>query len=175
MNVERLANVMGLDINNKQHTVAIIDAFYGVVSKEDFIEYCRNNKDGIEYATKTEKLDTLATRYKRELEREQLADKLKDGEKYSEHLAQKVKQTQNIIEEKSCMFRDIRLNGDRYFADHELRALASIGSTSAIIELSRLGKLADAVYDLYADKIQQKAKTGNNSIASITKKAIKRI
>ena len=79
--------------------------------------------------------------------------------RYAYILARKVRETRNIVEEKSCLFRDIRKDGERYFKDHELRALAEIGGTWSIIEMSRTGELRDRIFDLYKDKIKDKVRT----------------
>lgn len=155
----RIANILGLDADKAQHNVAIEEALHGISNIDDFIAFCRSNRDGIEYVTKTERLDILATKYKKKLFDAEVSKRLDGGKAYADILARKVRETRNIVEEKACLFRDIRKDGERYFKDHELRALAEIGGTWSIIEMSRTGELRDRIFDLYKDKIKDKVRT----------------
>ena len=151
----RLANITGLDISNAQHSVAIDEALIGISDTEAFIEYCRDKKDGIEYATKTEKLDTLATRYKRLQEQSMLPTG--QAEESSTALAQKVEAARVYLKNEIEVGNDkpfsrLKQDGERYFSDKELEALAEIGSSRYLIELSETHELKNALSKLFISK-----------------------
>jgi hypothetical protein len=142
----RLANLFGLDVNNAQHTLAIADALTGVDDPADFIEFCRSRKHGIEFVSKTEKLDLLAAEYK---SRPSRAAKITAGE-FSDRLAGKVATVRTIAknawrEGHAAPFSSIMRDGEWYFSLKELKALAKIGSPPVIFELSERGELADEI------------------------------
>jgi len=153
----RIANLFGLDINNAQHSLAIVDAMQGISDTAEFIEYCRSRKGGIEYATKTEKLDTLSHKYKQKQIDSQLEQKYQNGDAYSKRIAEKVKACRNFVEEAGCKFSEVWKDGERLFEDHEIRALKEVGSPTVVIELSRRHTLAAKISELYADKVRGQA------------------
>jgi len=143
----QIANIFGLDVNNKQHSIAIVDALNGIADAGDFVIYCREKRSEIKFASKTEKLDAIAYAYKKEqLEKRLPHDKAR---LYAKRLSDKVAMCRGVVEERHCKFYEIRLDGENYFADHELRALDSIGTVSWVIELSRLGDLEDEICKAY--------------------------
>mgnify|MGYP000223841195 CR=1 FL=1 len=64
----RLANVFGMDIDKEQHQIALLDAISEVSDPSDFIEYCREHKNSIDYANRIDKLEALYTRYKKNVD-----------------------------------------------------------------------------------------------------------
>ncbi|ADV47045.1 hypothetical protein [Nitratifractor salsuginis] len=164
-----LANVAGLDINNAQHTVAIADAVKGISDIEDFIEYVRVHKAGIEYATKTERLDILASRYKQEAAAAAVS---KDAATFSSRLAEKVKMVRTAIknewaEGRHAMLANVRdkETGAPFFTDKELRALVAVaGSTLAVIEMSERDTLQEALERMFIARKTQK-RIANTSAA----------
>lgn len=148
----RLANIFGLDTDKQQHTVAVADALEDVEDFEDFVGFCREYKETVQYANRLEKLDTLATRYKREqIEKKIDTDKARQ---YVREISRKAAGCRNIVEEKNALFRNVYLDKkNRLFETHELRALASLGlSTVGIIEASRREELEDMLYDSYVSR-----------------------
>lgn len=155
-NLFRLANIFGLDADNKQHSLAIADALKCIQDQHGFIEYCRQHKAGIEYVSKTEKLDILAERFKTVEIDARLAESYKKGDKYAVALTKKVKECMSSVEDAGCEWRNIRLGGKAFFEKHELRALSEVGSTTVVIEYARTAKLADEIAELYKNKLKQK-------------------
>ena len=86
----RLANVAGLDVENPQHLVAITDAIQEVGNElcMAFVEFVRRRKDGVEYQSKVERLDTLVSAFTREAEEEKVKDR---ANSFAYRLTQKVK------------------------------------------------------------------------------------
>lgn len=169
----RLANIFGLDLDKQQHSIAIADALQGVEDYDDFISFYRENKEAVQYANRLEKLDTLATRYKRE----QIERKInkETARNFSERVAQKVTQCRNFVEERGAKFRDVAVAGERLFTEQELRALASLGlSTTGIIEVSRRGDLQEMLEQSFVENA--KKALAEPLVKQIDlKKAIKRI
>lgn len=145
----QIANIFGLDVNNKQHSIAIIDALNGIDNLDEFVAYCRDGREKIKFASKTEKLDALAYAYKKEqLEKKLPHDKARS---YARNLSEKVKNCVQTIEDYHCRFRDI-VNADtkaRVFERHELVALSKIGTTGTVVMLSRDGDLEDKIYEAF--------------------------
>ena len=48
-NLYRLANIMGLSTDNMQQTVALKESLIGIDNVDEFLDFCRDKKDGIEY------------------------------------------------------------------------------------------------------------------------------
>ena len=152
----RLANTMGLDINNAQHSVAITEALYGIEDVNSFLEFCVDKKNGIDYETKTEKLMTLSTMYKKLQERSKLPHDT--AKSFSKQLSYKVEQTRNIVEDKNIAFSMISVDGIKFFTEKELKALQGIGSIVYIIESSRNHTLEEQLMDLFLGKFIAKSK-----------------
>jgi len=152
----KLANVMGMDIDNAQHGVGIADALNGIEEPAAFIEYCRDKKNGIEYENRIEKLDTLATMYKKIQENIKLPHDT--AKAFSKQLSHKVKQTRNIVEDKNIVFSMLKVDGEKFFTEKELKALQGIGSVIYIIESSRQNTLEEQLIDLFLGKYIAKSK-----------------
>ena len=152
----RIANSMGLDISNAQHSVAITEAIHGVEDKEAFYHYLSDKKSSIEYETKPERLLTLSRMYKKIQENIKLPHDIANA--FSKQLAHKVKQTRNIVEEKNIVFSMLKVDGEKFFTEKELKALQGIGSVIYIIESSRQNTLEDQLIDLFLGKYIAKSK-----------------
>ncbi len=157
----RLANTVGLDTKDQQHSVAIKEALFGIEDPEAFLEFCRDKKNGIEYQTKTERLDTLATKYKKlQTEAKLPHDTAKH---FSKNLANKVHQARTFIKNQIELgnkrpFSSLQVDGHKFFTDKEINALAGIGSVSFIIDLSETGELEDSLIQLFLGKFIAKSK-----------------
>ena len=155
-NLFRLANIMGLDTNDAQHTALLKESMFNITDPEDFLNYCRNQKDGIEYMNRVEKLDLLATKYKKQAEDKLLESKFTQGEQYAKALSAKITECRNFIEDNNISFGEIRgENKSKYFEDHELRMLEKIGSQISVIEYSKINRLAGEIYKKYVEAIRQ--------------------
>lgn len=158
----RLANIVGLDIANAQHSVAIDEALIGIEDREAFLEYCRDNKEGIEYATKPERLDTLATKYKKM----QASAKLPHGlsASFSHTICKKISMSRAFLKNEieagnDKPFSRLRQNGESYFTQKELNALAELKiSPASIIELFESDTLQAALIALFMSKLTAKRK-----------------
>lgn len=177
----RLANIIGLDTGSAQHNIAIVEAIHGVDDMEAFFEYCRDHKEGIQYATKTERLDTLATKYKKLQNQAKIP--LDTAASFSKSLAAKVEQARTTIKdlnEKGVKkpFAAIRLNGDYFFSEKEQNALKELGSTLYVVELSETHQIAEKLMDLFVSKFQSKTKyaaltEGQKKVSALIVEAIK--
>ena len=159
-NLYRLANVMGLDANNPQHTVALKEAMHNISNQNEFIEYCRSHKDGVEYSTKVEKLDTLSTRYKKNFNNiptQQL-------EEICQALAGKFKTAIQILRDNEEYLTDqlgkLKVEGEQYFTNKEVELLNATGKLNRLISLFELNTLYEALYH----KSVQKTLTRQNNI-----------
>lgn len=169
----RLANIIGLDINNAQHSVAIDEAMYGVDDLEAFLEYCRDKKEGISFATKPERLDTLSTNYKKLQSDAKLPHGI--GKESSSLLAKKVEDARVFLKNELEVGNDrpfsrLRIDGESYFTKKELDALASIGSARYLIELSEQNKLQEELLKTFMSKYVMVKKY--NSLSDNQKKVI---
>ena len=146
----RLANIIGLDIEKEQHQVALYDATTGIDDINSFLEFCVDKKDGIEYTTKPEKLMTLSARYKK-LQADSKVP-LDVAKTFSDRITDKVKNCRTFIEDSDTKFLNLVVDGHHYFEPKELRALATLGSTMHIIELSKIGELKDELMKKFIEK-----------------------
>ena len=159
----KLANVLGLDINSKQHSFAIADAHARLNNVggigDAFIEFCRDKKEGISFATKTERLDTLVTRYRKKLVTDAVKKNASKHLSFILNLVKKVEDTRNIVESNFCGFSNIYVDKKPFFSVQELKALASVAnSTHLIIEYSRDGSLLERLEDALRGKLEYKTK-----------------
>lgn len=177
-NLFRLANIVGLDTDNTQHSVALKEAMHGVVDQDAFIDYCRDHKAKIiTYGKheKPERLDTLATAFKQIQEDARLESSYTQAELYGKQVAGLVEQCRNFVEDNYIDFKNVK----GQFKDHQIRCLESIGSTAMIIEYSRTNKLASEVCKAYvatlkpAKSYEQLGSPDSQKILRLAKKALK--
>lgn len=157
----RLSNIFGLDANNAQHSIAVLDAINGIDDVEAFIDYCRDHKEGIEYVSKTEKLDILANKYKKLQESSKLPTDTAIG--FSKQIARKISEARTVI--KNSMEEGVdrpisrlSVDGEKFFSDKEIKALSEIGSVNYIISLSETGDLEEKLIELFVSKFRSKTK-----------------
>lgn len=160
----RLANIVGLDTTNAQHSVALQEAMHGIKDPEAFLDYCRDHKEGITTYGKNEKperLDTLASRYKR------LQDQAELPTDQAELSAQKLCDMfdkvrlilKNALDEgRAPKLKNIKADDHQYFTDAQAEALEKIGSLAYVIDLCETGELKDRLIDLYLEKYIKKSK-----------------
>ena len=146
-NLYRLANVMGLDAQNAQHTIALKEAMHTIADEEDFINFCRTQKDGVEYSTKVEKLDTLSTRYKSTINN----IPMELLEKFSREIADKFKIAEQILRDNEAILTEKGLVGlvvdhQQYFTNKEIELLEATGGLNRLINLLELGTLYESLY-----------------------------
>jgi len=168
-----LANVSGLDINNSQHTVALADAVKGVQDIDEFVDFVRDHKDGIEFTSRPERLDILAQRYR--------AEKAKSltAQTFAQKLDGKVRKVKNKIknhwaEGKSVGFCDARrVDGEPFFTVKELRALYEVGngSTMMVVELCERDRLVEEIEKAIIDKKSRPQIVGHKKVGAIAKSA----
>ena len=160
-NIIILSGIMGLDLSDPSTALFVSQTIVGIEDIDTFIEYCRDKKDGIEYSTKTEKLDTLATKYKKLQKDAKLPHDT--ARSFSKTLVDKVNTARptikNLIEQGVMRpFSSLILHGDKYFTDKEIKALGGIGSSSLIIEYYEQNILEDKLISLFLSKYISKAK-----------------
>jgi len=156
-----LAGVMGLDLSNANHAVFVAETTRGIEDMDAFIEFCRDKKDGIEYSTKTEKLDTLSTMLKKLQTDASLPHDI--AKTFSKQLTGKVLQARTYIKNQmedgnQRPFSTLGDENGKYFTDKELNALSGLGSSAVIIELSEQHKLEESMTELFLSKYIAKSK-----------------
>jgi len=163
-----LSGVVGLKTSLASHSKFLTACLQGIEDVEGFIEYCRENKEGISYATKTERLDTLTTRFKKiEFERRNAKD-LETLRFFSERLAKKVASVRTTLEDLFVkfeagrvefvswdMFRDQQTK-EQYFTPKEKQTLRALGDMKKIIELSKTNKLQETIANYAHKKFMEK-------------------
>jgi len=160
-NLYRLANIIGLDTTNAQHTVALEEAMFGIEEVEAFLEYVRDKKEAIEYATKTEKLDTLATMYKKLQANAKLPHET--AQSFSKQLTKKIGMIKTIAKNKLEIGDEVDLSkfkggGDSLFSVKEVSAIKELGRMEAILEMHDMHRLEDELMKLFLGKYVAKSK-----------------
>lgn len=142
----RLGNVLGIDIDKEQHKIALLDAISGVSNPDDFIEYCRDKKDSIDYANRLDKLETLFTRYKNTID-DIPTEAL---QKFCKNLSDKIKVAISVLRDKEeCLSVDLKrlqVDGNQYFTNKEINLLNEVGGLNRIMQLYELNTLYDTLY-----------------------------
>ncbi len=177
-NLFRLANIVGLDTTNAQHSVALEEAMFGITDQEAFLEYCRDHKNEITTYGKIEKperLDTLSTRYKKLQDQALLP--YEDAELSARTLSALFLNVRMYLKNEIEIGRDpklkmIRLGGDPYFTDKQAEAIDQIGRLAHIIELSETNELTEALRQLYLSKYIKESRydaltTGQQKVAGL--------
>lgn len=161
----RLANIMGLDTNSAQHNIAITEALHEIQDVEAFLEYCRDKKEGIKTygkLEKTERLDTLATRYKKIQATANIP--LDTGKTFTSSIIKKIGTVKDHIKNEieagnERAFSRLKVNGEKYFTKKEINALVELKvSQSTIIEMFEVGTLKDELMKLFVSKFAIKKK-----------------
>jgi hypothetical protein len=143
---------MGMDTENVQHTALLKESMLGVVNPNDFIEYCRNKKNGIEYMNRLEKLDTLATQYKRTV------NNIPTGllQSFSKNVSNKFKVAIQTLRDNEEFLTDnlnrLKVDGNSYFTEKEILLLNEVGKLNRLINLYELGTLNEALYSKSVEK-----------------------
>lgn len=156
----RIANALGLDTKNAQHSVAIDEALIGIDNTNAFYEFCVDKKDGITYATKPERLMALSIRYKKLQENAKLPHDTAVA--FSGQLAHKVEMVRVMVKNeievgRGGVFKAIKTDGHTYFSKQELSALKELGSEGYVIELCEQSKLEEEIIRLFLSKYIKKS------------------
>lgn len=158
-NLFRLASIMGLDTNNAQHTVLIKESLFGITDSENFLNYCRSQKDGIEYMNRVEKLDLLATRYKKNINN--IPSELLDS--FCTELARKFKEAISVLRDQESYLTDnlekLKVKGVPYFSKKEITLLDAVGKLNRLIGLYELSTLKEALYHQSVRLVMGKSKS----------------
>jgi len=165
-----LAGVVGLDLSDAGNAVFVSECVKGIRDLDMFIEFCRDKKEDILYATKSERLDILANRFKKLEEGDRLSDKYVNADAWTDAIVEKVRQCQiaiikaRDIEEMRGTNRDIGFrhivksdSKEKLFTQKELAALSAVGSTTAIIDYARDGILKSRLMAAYMAAYNKKA------------------
>ncbi len=168
-----LAGIIGLNVSDANHAVFMAEVTREIKDMHGFLIFCRQEKGGVEYATKMERLDILAERYKNIEEDQELSGIYDRGEAYAKAIAAKVKQVRTLVADANCGFRDIKLEGALFFEVKELLSLAAVGSTQGVIEFSKTHRLAGEIYKNEMKKIKQRRKP--KQIAAKTQKLLEEL
>ena len=156
-----LAGVMGLNLSDVNHAVFIAESTKDIEDIDAFIDFCRDKKEGIDYATKTEKLDTLSQMYKKLQDQAKIP--METAKSFTRRLTYKVEECRTFVKNQIELgnltpFSMITVQGDKYFTPKELVALHGIGSPALVIELSEQHKLGANLMALFMSKFKSKAK-----------------
>lgn len=147
----KVANVMGLDANNSQYGLLIMEVLDGVNDADDFIDYLRTRKEGVEYANRIEKLDGLAYQYKRS---DRNLPKEVQGmlPKYCNSIVDKFSQSIQILEDNEEVFEGhlsrLKVSGTQWFMNKEISSLEAIGSLRKCISLYKENSLYEKLYEV---------------------------
>jgi len=144
----RLANVMGMDINNEQDKIAVYDALNSVSVPSDFIEWSRARRDTVTYANRREKLTILHTRYKNEvddipIDTIESATRLTVG-KFKiaiGHLRDNEEKLEGHLEK-------VIVDSKPYFEETEISRLMAIGTLRKCISAYEVGSLYEELYNV---------------------------
>ena len=177
-----LAAVIGLDLTEATNAVLVAEVTKGIDNMQDFIEYCRNNKNSIEYQTKTERLDTLATNYK--LIQEEAKLPTEDAKAFARNIAIKVEGVRlfvkNLLDKgEQTPFSKLRKpDGELFFSIKELRALALIGPPTLILDYAWKEILEEEIGKRYIEQYRKKISYNSitdkqKKVAALTAKLIK--
>ena len=160
-----LAGVVGLDYNSASDSKFIAYCVKDIRHLDAFIEYCEDHKESITFSKKTERLNTLAKRYKKIEDKALYSVVMKNASEYAKRLSNKVADVRlfvkNILEDESikdCAFAEIVLEGKNYFDEHQINALNSIGGTSYIISLCEEMKLVSAIEEKFISSKKERKK-----------------
>ena len=152
-NLYRLANIMGLNTDNMQQTVALKESLVGINDVDEFLDFCRDKKDGIEYSTKTEKLDTLSTMYKKLQHQKSLPHDT--AKTFTHQIVEKVEAVRIHIKNKIAEGDDRKqftdyMKVDMPFNAKEISALNGLNKRPThIISMSESNTLEGALYDFF--------------------------
>ena len=154
----RLANVAGLDVDNRQHSVALAEAMQVVGGDERFVEYVRENRESIQYATKVERLDILATRYEKIQRAEKQKSAIDQAKPFIRRILEKLSQCKTFIKNNDVSsFDRVSIQKDEgrqmFFSEKESKALNAIGSVSYVIEMYEIGELGGMLEREYMKRL----------------------
>ena len=139
--------------------------------------YIRENIKSVDvdYLTGFQKFIQLTDKYLKNQDDTILGAKYLQGEKYSKELSAKVKECRNFVEDNYIEFSNVKIEGEKYFKDHELRMFEKIGSKEVILEYSKINRLAGEIYKEYvkAVQIQHKQKSlPNKDVMKLVRRAL---
>ena len=157
-----LSGVVGLDLSEASNAVFVAETTKDIANLDMFIDYCRDQKEGITYTTKTERLDILANRFKKLEEAERLKNRHDDGELSVSKLVSLIGDCKTFVKDargngEPVEFKHIRLEGTPVFTLKQLEALREVGSTDFIIHQHEVHKLQDELMQIYMAKFKSKA------------------
>ena len=152
-----LAGILGLDINSEVDSKFIAYCTKDIGDVGAFIDYCNDKKDTIQFVRKNERLNILATKFKK-LEEEAAPSEVKCSSlTYAGKLAALVKQCRTFVEDNDIDWHNVADKDGLVFEEHQVRALHYIGTVRYVIELSRLNELEDAIAEAYMAKKKKQA------------------
>ncbi len=174
--ISYVSDVLNIKTESKYTIADIEDELLGIQDITAYRHYIRDNIDHFDanYKTGFQKFILLTRKYKAlELE----AEHGLNAGSYAKVIAEKVKQCRNFVEDTPTAFSLVIVDGKKFFKDHELRALQSIGSINLIIELSKSGGLELQIKLRYKQKkeLPKPYEQLESRMAGIMQKTIKGI
>ncbi len=166
----QLANVMGLDVSNPQHTALLKEAMHNIILPDDFIEYCRKYKEGITYSNRVEKLDLLATRYKstiNDIPVDSIEGATRITVKKFKDAISKLRDNEIILE---GHLERLVVNHDQWFTNQEINRLNAIGRLRNCIYAYEVGSLYEKLYEV---SVKRYLFNKNESLLTVGQKRIK--
>ena len=134
-------------ILNTDECVTIHDAITNVSNVDNFIEYCRDKKNTIDYSNRLDKLEEIFNTYKKTID--DLPITLL--EKFCTKIANKVKESiQKLRDNEEYLDKDLSKltsNKAQYFTDKEIELITAIGNLNRIIWLFEMNTLYDTLYE----------------------------
>ena len=159
--INYVASILNIKIDNP---LVITDMEHELQQIEDlaaYREYIRDNFSTVEYATGFQKFIILTNQYK---SMQEMANIPMDvASSFSKTLADKVEEARVFLKNELEVGNDkpfsrLKQEGESYFTDKELAALAELGTARYLVELAELKELEDKLIELFVKKYRQKAK-----------------
>lgn len=148
----RLANAMGMDIDNAQDQIGILDALTSVSNPYSFTQWIKDNRETISYSNRRDKLTILHKKYKDTI------DNIPTGllQRFSKEVATKFKNAIQVLrdneEHLTDNLRKLNSGGVQYFTKKEIELLDATGCLNRLISLHELGTLNEALYSASVKK-----------------------
>jgi len=144
----RLANVLGMDIDNNQDKVAVYDALSSVSVPSDFIEWMREKRDTVEYANRREKLTILLTRYKKTVDNIPIDTISTQTQATVNKFGEAISFLRDNEEKLDMHLERLQPNKVQWFTNNEIERLMAIGGLRNCINAYEEHKLYDNLYEV---------------------------
>lgn len=156
--IKYLDTILNIKLDNDFSIADIEEHLSKVNDIIAYRSYVRDNmkRADIEFKSGFQKYIILTDEFLEMEENSKLSGVKTKAEIYAKTVADKVEQCRNVVEDNNVLFRQIKKDGEMLFEIHELNCLAGIGSTSVIIEYSRMCLLEGMINEYYLKSFKKK-------------------